>query len=405
MYTSQNINDDEIETYLEQTCIPKLTLNQKTECDKDISHSELRDVIFNFKKGKSPGTDGLTPELYQCFYEDIKFHLMSMLQECFIDGELCESMKQGIITLIHKGGDELEMKNYRPVSLTNYDYKILAFIMANRIQNVINSLINPDQVGYIKGRFIGNNARNLIDIMEYAEKFEKEGAVLCLDFMKAFDSLEWNFMFQTLRKYNFGNSILKWITVLYTNPISMIKNNGWIGRKINIYRGVRQGCPVSSLLFILCTEIMNIRLRSSENVKGFVISDVIKKLFAYADDTSLALRDKESIAYSLNIIGSFGNVSGLKLNKTKCVGMWLGPYKDTSNMHENIVFTNEPVKCLGIYIGHNKEKQYELNWNPKIEKMKVILNMWKMRKLTLAGKVLILSRHLHYPNFSITSTY
>ena len=323
-------------------------------------------MVCKLKKGKSPGTDGLTPEFYQYFYEDIKEHLMSMLHECFVKGELSDTMKQALITLIFKGGDNLDLKNYRPISLTNYDYKILAFVISNRIQKVITTLVHSDQVAYIKGRYIGNNARHILDVIEYAENFNEEGAIICLDFQKAFDSLEWDFMFKALRHFNFGDNLIQWIQVMYTKPVSMIKNNGWIGKEINILRGIRQGCPASALLFVLCTEIMNISLRSSPDVKGFIIGNVEKKLFAYADDTELVVKNKESIIHSLKLIEMFGKVSGLNLNKQKCIGIWLGPYKNTGDLYGDIRFTNEPVKCLGIYVGHSKAIQYQLNWSKKL---------------------------------------
>jgi len=390
LYKSENISDNSIDLYLKQVASPKLSSKQRDECDKELSYEELYDVISKLKTGKSPGTDGLTPEFYQCFYEDIKSHLMSMLEECYVSGELCDTMKQALITLIHKGGDTAEVKNYRPISLTNYDYKILAFIMSSRIQNVITTLVHSDQVAYIKGRYIGNNARHLLDIFEYADNFDKNGAIICLDFQKAFDSLEWNFMFKTLKQYNFGDNMIRWISAMYKNPVSIIKNNGWMGKMINISRGIRQGCPASALLFILCTEVMNNMLRNSYDVKGFNVGTVEKKLFAYADDTELVVRDKESISHSLKIIESFGKVSGLKLNMTKCIGIWLGKYRDTNEKFEGIQFTNEPVKCLGIYIGHSHENQYLLNWSKKIEKLKNVLSVWKMRRLTVYGKVAIL---------------
>ena len=91
------------------------------------------------------------------------------------------------------------MKNYRPISLT----KIIAFIFARRLQKVIDEYISNEQTAYIKGRFIGTNARLILDIFEYCENNNQEGLLLFLDFEKAFDSVEWNFLFKTLETFNF----------------------------------------------------------------------------------------------------------------------------------------------------------------------------------------------------------
>lgn len=91
-------------------------------------------------------------------------------------------------------------------------------------------MISKNQSGYIKGRYIGNNARLILDIFEYCENTNTEGILLFADFQKAFDSVEWNFLFKSLEKFNFGENFIKWINILYTNPYFYIKNNGWISR-------------------------------------------------------------------------------------------------------------------------------------------------------------------------------
>ena len=101
------------------------------------------------------------------------------------------------------------LKNYRPISLTNCDYKILTFVLAKRLQKVISKLISHNQSGYIKARYIGINARLIMDIIENCEKSNIAGAILCLDYEKAFDSLNWNFVLASLNKYGFGSNFMK----------------------------------------------------------------------------------------------------------------------------------------------------------------------------------------------------
>ena len=96
------------------------------------------------------------------------------------------------------------MKNYRPISLTNTDYKIIAFVFARRLQTIIDKLISNSQTAYVKGRFIGLNARLILDIFDFCEENNYDGILLFLDFEKAFDSVEWNFLVKSLVKFNFG---------------------------------------------------------------------------------------------------------------------------------------------------------------------------------------------------------
>ena len=129
--------------------------------------------------------------------------------------------------------------NSRSIALTNTDYKIIAFIFARRLQDIINKIINPNQSAYIRGRYIGANARLILDISEYCENFYQDGILLFLDFEKAFDSIEWNFLYKTLNKFNFGQNFIKWVKILFINPIFCTKNNGWLSKTVSMQRGIR----------------------------------------------------------------------------------------------------------------------------------------------------------------------
>ena len=94
------------------------------------------------------------------------------------------------MTLIFKQGDREDISNYRPISLTNVDYRILAFILSARLQGVIESIVSPDQTAYIKNRYMGNNIRLVEDILEYYDHMEKKGLIFMANFTKAFNSLE-----------------------------------------------------------------------------------------------------------------------------------------------------------------------------------------------------------------------
>jgi len=228
------------------------------------------------------------------------------------------------------------------------------------------------------------------DLIEYTSKHNIPGALISLDFQKAYDSLEWNFMLESLKHFNFGENFIKWIRILYTHPSMVFKNKGWISSPIHPSRGIRQGCPVSSLIFILSAEIMASSLRQNDKIKGINVGTHEYKLSQYADDSYLFLRDVESIKNALSDIERFSSVAGLKLNLEKTEGIWLGNYKDHPPDFNAITFTNEPLKCLGIFVGHDKVKCEEYNWVPKLERLQNMLYAWKNRELTLFGKALVI---------------
>ncbi len=137
----------------------------------------------------------------------------------------------------------------------------------------------------MKWRFIGNNLRLVMDIFDYCEQENKPGALILLDYQKAFDTIEWKFMFEVLRKFNFGEDFIRWINIMYTKPTFSVKNNGWLSKKTYMTRGIRQGCPLSALLFIIVVEILGVKLRANNSIKGFQFDVKEHKLSQYANDS------------------------------------------------------------------------------------------------------------------------
>ena len=103
------------------------------------------------------------------------------------------------------------LKNWRPITLLNTDYKIASSALANRMKHVLPKIIHENQKGFLKGRFIGENTRLVYDILSTANTERLPGLMLLLDFEKAFDSLEWDFMIKVLKYFNFGERFQKWI--------------------------------------------------------------------------------------------------------------------------------------------------------------------------------------------------
>ena len=107
------------------------------------------------------------------------------------------------------------MKNWRPISLLNIDFKIATAAIANRLKPILFSIISDTQKWFIKNRFLGKNTRLLFDMMHYLEENDLEGLLLLVDFEKAFDSLEWDFLKNALKSFNFGPSFCKWVDTFY----------------------------------------------------------------------------------------------------------------------------------------------------------------------------------------------
>ena len=139
----------------------------------------------------------------------------------------------------------LELSNWGPITLLNVDFKIAAKAIAKRLESILPNLIHPDQTGFVKGRYIGENIRLISDIMEYTKLQKIPGILVSLDFRKAFYSIEWPFIMKTLDYFNFGSDIKRWVSTSYTNIESTVLNNGFATNWFKPSKGVRQGCPIS----------------------------------------------------------------------------------------------------------------------------------------------------------------
>jgi exonuclease III len=405
----ENIN---IPEFLDTIHIKNIVDNDKKMfCENKITYDECKHVIFEcMKLNKTPGIDGIPLEFYRIFWDAIGNFVVNMYEENFTMGKLSDSQRKSILTLVFKGNDREFLKNYRPISLMNTDYKILTFVLSNRLQSVLPSIINENQTGYVKGRYIGDNIRLTEDVISYSKEHNINGALVFLDFAKAFDSLEWEFLLNVLKRYNFGPNFIRWVKIIYKNPEVIIKNNGWLAKAFEMNRGVRQGCPLSALLFIICVEILAEICRSSNTFTGFKFNHVNpnKSIYVsqYADDTCLFLHNSSDIDKAIDIVIKFGKFSGLTLNVSKTKVMLLGNLRIEPCVKSNVQFSNEAEKCLGIYVGHNENLLEQKNWRDKIKKIEHMICTWKKRNLTYFGKICILkSLILPNVNFVATNTY
>ena len=168
----------------------------------------------------------------------------------------------------------------------------------------------------MKGRFIGENIELIDRILQYATQHNVPWLLLFKDFEKAFDSLEWPVIFDTLRFFGLGPSLINWVRTFYCNVESCVLNNGWSSNFFQPQRGVRQGCcPLSPYLFILAAEVLAKTVRNNMSIRGFSLGNDEVKISQYADDTTLILDGSEkSLTSAIPILDDFGKISGLKLN-------------------------------------------------------------------------------------------
>ena len=341
-------------------------------------------------RGKAPGLDGLPLEFYLSFWHVLAPDLLSVLNFSFLDGHFPISLRSGVITLLFKKGDRLNPANWRPITLLNVDYKICARALAARLLKVIHHVVSPDQTCGVPGRFIAENVALLRDLAHYCEVTNFPAAILSLDQEKAFDRVDWAFLFKTMSKMRFGDSFIKWIRLLYTNPRCSVMVNGHLSPFFFPSRGVRQGCPLSPLLHVLNMEVLACNIRASSSVQGITLpgmSTPLPVLSLYADDVSVITSSERAMEEVFHTYARFERGSGSKLNLDKCEGLWLGGWRGRPDSPVPFQWTSNKVKCLGTFIGNGNLE--EANWRPRVEAVARCIATWKSRNLSYAGRPLI----------------
>ena len=386
VFTAAGANKEKMSCFLNNSNIPKLSDFERQQCEGAINGDECKFALSLMEKRKAPGVTGFTAEFFLHFWNELGGIITEYINDAYEHGFFI-TQKRGIITLLPKKGDQTKLQNKRPICLLDVIYKIVAKVIAIRIDKVIRKLVSPEQTGFIKGRFIGENIRLISDIIEYCENDKLGGLMVACDYRSAFDSLEHEFIFGALHAYNFGESLIKWVKLLYGDAHLAVINNGYTSPWFKCNRGTFQGSPLSGMLFNLAIEILAINVRTNQRIRGIEISNVETKLSMYADDITAFLKDKESAEAFIRVMDEFRDASGLGLNIEKCNLMWLGVDKHKQDTIREISAA-KTVKILGIHFSPSGPCESK-NIDPICKKIESVINIWSQRALTLKGRITV----------------
>ena len=241
-------------------------------------------------------------------------------------GSLSQAQRIGILTLLPKPKTPMELcyvKNWRPITLLNVDYKIFAHITKNRINKVLPLIIDRFQSGFQSGKSTSDNLMLMSLVLEHFDNnADEEGLLLQVDFEKAFDSVEHSFLFNTMEKLGFGPYLISLVRVAFFGCMSYANVNGHLSAPIYLFRGLHQGSPLSPVLFLLIAHIFSSKLEERQEVCGISIKGVDILLSLFADDTDIFLQaSQQCVEAVFQELDKFGALSGCHANvsKTSCI--------------------------------------------------------------------------------------
>ena len=389
----KNQTKEKCDEFLDTLDLPRISNDANEILKKSLTINELKEVLKTSVKGKSPGNDGLGFEFYVVFWENISEQLFESFNDGLRNGILSTSQRQAVIKLLEKKGkDKRFISNWRPISLINFDTKILAKCLAKRMKEVLPKIIKNDQTAYVANRFIGESVRLISDVLNITKTLNIDGYLMTVDIQKAFDSVDHNFMYACLKRFGFDESFIKWIRVLYEKQESCVLNGGHSTGYFPLQRGVRQGDPISAYLFIITIEVFFNMVRNNPKIEGLNILGFKYLLTSYADDTTFFIKDEKSAIEIFNTFDIFSKYSGLSINKSKCEIAGIG-VKNGANMAllgaKCINLNYNYIKILGVCFSYNEEIFKEKNYTEVIKKMEKVLAIWRWRNLSLSGKIMV----------------
>ncbi len=373
LYKAETDFDEPIcKQYLDKLELPRISQMDKESLEAPLSLEELHVSLKSLQKGKLPGLDGLPPELYLEIWDLVGILMLNSFNFAIEHGVFHRDQKTSLISLHYRMG------------------------------KVIHSLIKEDQTGFIKGRNASDNMRRLLHILDFADSHPTPCAVFSLDAEKAFDRLEWNYMWAVLQCFGFGEHFVSMIKTLYHSPAASVITGNIISPSFPLQRGTRQGCPLSPLLFCLSLEPLAQAIRKSE--VSIKIIDHNHSISLYADDIILYLDHFDvSVSSVIKEIDNFSSLSGYKINWNKSALMPINNVKVNFSI-PSFIPIKESFIYLGITIYKNIHKIARDNFNNILVKVKNDIQRWKNLKVSLQGRISTVKMNL-LPRFNFFFLY
>jgi exonuclease III len=312
LYSTKEIKKDLLKKYLKRFWNQHPNDESQEDLMSDISPKELEDTIKSRNNNSSPGNDKVNYQIFKKMNPETLTQLISLLNKVLDDpNNIPEEWNVGRIITIPKGGDTLDIKNRRPITLLTADYKILSKILADRLKPRLDNLIDLNQVGFIPNRLGFDN----IIILDHL--IRENNIILNIDIEKAFDSVSHDTIEIILQHLEFPEKFISLIMNLLRNAKAEINVNGKFSPQIKIGKGTRQGDPISPIIFNLVIELLQKIAHGLEGLDPPCINNTKIPILMFADDTAIISRSFKGIMLWLRVLSVFESITGLKINQRK----------------------------------------------------------------------------------------
>ncbi|HEY9833652.1 MAG TPA: reverse transcriptase domain-containing protein, partial [Stenomitos sp.] len=338
-----------------------------------ITSPDVKNVLLKAKKNKSPGTDGIPYEFYVVFWDMIAPHFTAMFNHALERDSLSPSQGRAAIRLIPKSTGTCGIAGYRPISLLNTDYKLMASVLADRLKKSLVDAIQPHQKGGVPGRLLVDNLCLYRDVIQYAdERTSRErqafpsptgpkAAIIGVDLAKAYDLVNRDVLWEVMNVMGYPAKFVGWLKTMYSVADMSILNGNELAGSISGVQSIRQGCPLSMHLFVIYIEPLLVRLANS--IKGIKLFDKSVSVRAMVDDVVVFVSEDNEIVKAGEILDLFCDWTKAMMNKQKTKILGIGTWSTRTQWPLPWLKSTPTMTLLGIPFSSNITETTERVWN------------------------------------------
>ena len=376
---------------------PCLDASDQNEILAPVSSAEIKAALFGIDNDKAPGPDGFSSLFYKKAWGIIGADFCLAIKDFFSTGCLLKQINHSVIALIPKTVNACSPSEFRPIACCNVIYKVISKILSGRLALALKKVVSPSQSAFLGGRKMSDNIHLIQELLRlYGRKRVSPRCMMKVDFKKAFDSVQWEFIREILLKFGFPIRFVGLIMACVESASYSISVNGQMYGFFKGKSGIRQGDPLSPYLFIMCMEYFSRMLLIASESDTFHFHpqcDTLKIThLAFADDVLLLCKgERDSAKCLLHQLHIFGEMSGLVINAGKS-SVFLGGAKNSVKRHilqdsgfEEGTF---PFRYLGVPL--SPHRLLASQFSPLMRSLEVSVQSWMGRNLSYAGRLELL---------------
>jgi len=372
--------------------MPKIPEDANTVLDNPITLEEVREAVKKGKRHKSPGPDGICHEFFIKKWDIVKDDLTDIIKDMYMEGSLSDSQKHGHIVCLPKQATPMSPENHRPLTILNTDYKLHTRIIANRLRPWMDNILHHNQFCGRTSQTIFDAIANVRDIIAYAKESNKPICLLSIDFKDAFDKISHTYLFKILREYGISDQFCSRLQTLYADATTTLILNGHKSSPIRVQSGVRQGCPLSILLFVLCINPLLINLDKKLKCVYIRHNSARTTAIAYADDITIIVTKPEEVDTIKDTLHDYMQATGAHINVNKSHAIALGSWKKLTPMMD--INYQDDIILLGFHMAKNIKQSTNKSWAMLTTKIRAQAQKDYHRALNLEHRIRYVNDYL-----------